>query len=131
MLSLPRGVVVATIATTATGAAVLAAFLVSTVIVNVDVSENIVLDSPAIVEIALFPSETREVEVLLRNIGSADQAASVVAELVGEGNGLIVTSPGLVVVPADGLQHPFVVSIAAASDIEPALHTVAIAIERE
>lgn len=42
-----------------------------------------------------------------------------------------MTSPGLVTVPPDGLAHPFIVTITAESDVEPASHTVTVEISRE
>ncbi|MCH7661613.1 MAG: hypothetical protein IH933_13890 [Euryarchaeota archaeon] len=128
---MPRSVFVATLTTTVGAAAVLAAFLVSTVTVNVDVSENIILDSPSVIELTLFPSETQEIEVVLRNIGSVAQAVSITAELTSGGNGIDITVPGITVVPADGLQHTFIVTLETEGDVEPAMHTVAIEIKRD
>lgn len=131
MVRLPLSVVVATGAIAVGGAAVLAAFLVSTVTVNVDIAENIVVDSPTTIELTMFPSESQQVEVVLRNIGAEDQPASIEGELITEGNGLSIISPGSVVVPADGFQHTYVVTITAASDVEPGMHILAIEVERE
>ena len=131
MIRVPRSVFIATITTTLSAAAVLAAFLVSTVTVSVDVSENIILDSPATIEITLFPSETQEINVVLRNIGSVAQAVEIEAKLTSPGNGIEITTPGLTVVPGDGLQYTFVVTIEAEGDVDVAMHTVAIEIERK
>jgi len=131
MLSLPRSVIIATVATTVAAGTILAAFLVTTVIVDVEVSENIILESPSLVDLSLFPSESQEVEVVLRNIGSAAQAVSIDADLTSGGDGIEVTAPGDVVVPADGLPHTFVVTVEAEGDVEVAAHTVAIEVKRE
>ena len=129
MIRVPRSVFIATITTTPSAAAVLAAFLVSTITVDVAVRENIILDSPASVSLTLFPSEEQEVEVVLRNIGSVAQAVSI--EATSPGNGIEITEPGLIVVPADGLPHTFFVTIEAEGDVDVAMHTVTIEIERE
>lgn len=131
MIRIPRSVFIATITTTLGAAAVLAALLVSTVTVNVDVSENVILDSPAVIEITLFPSEAQEIEVVLRNIGSVAQAVSITAELTSPGNGIEITAPGAAVVPADGLPHTFIVTLEAEGDVDIAMHTVTVEIERE
>ena len=131
MIRVPRTVFIATITTTLSAAVVLAAFLVNTVTVNVDVSENIIIDSPTAVSLTLFPSETQEVEVVLRNIGSVAQAVEIEADLVSPGNGIEITAPGMIIVSADGLPHTFIVTIEAEGDVDVAMHTVAIEIERK
>ena len=130
MIRMPRGVFIATITTTLSAAAVLAAFLVSTVTVSVDIGENIILDSPSVIELTLFPGETAEVEIVLRNIGPEDQAVEIDTELI-EGNHIEVTDPGLVAVPADGEPHTYIVTIEAEGDVEPTEHTLTIEIKRE
>lgn len=130
-LRLPNSVLIAIGAVAVGSASVIAAFLVTTMTVDVEVTENIILDSPQLIELTLFPSETAEIEVILRNIGPEDQGVEIKAELITLGNGITVASPGQVVVLAGGGAQTFLVGIVAASDVEPGGHTIEIEIERQ
>lgn len=111
------------------GSSALAAFLRDTITVEVDVEENIIILSPTMVELVMFPGEEEVVEVELRNIGSVDQPVEIDGSIVPDGIELF--TPGLVTVFAGGEPQVFEVVLTAEGDIEPGSFVVELSIKRE
>lgn len=109
---------------------VAASFLVETQVFEVTVGEAIMVGEQTTTEFTFYPGETRVVEVTITNLSSNPLPVEIEGS-VEPTEGIEVTDPGLVEVPADGEPHTYEVAVTADTDIEVGVYELTIEVRRE
>ena len=82
MVRLSKFVAVAIVSSFVLTGVALAAYLVDTITHTVEVEENIVILTPLTSSATMYPGESGEVEVILKNIGSVAQDVEISASVL-------------------------------------------------